>query len=210
MAAPNVSADGALGLRQRLTLNPVRPVRGSREQPHNGGAPSEQESVERRLAGNLVRPTGSESGSFDPAIEEAQKAIESDESHYAPHFILGEAYLISGRLRQAVTCFKRAHQAAPWNAVPIGLLAGTLFRLGEKDRAAELIGQMTDPPRPVWGRVLYHLLTGEIDAAMDWFEIMVEHREPFALVFARSPLTEPLRRHPRWPALAAMMNLPAA
>jgi eukaryotic-like serine/threonine-protein kinase len=205
MAAPNVSADARWAYAS-VYLNPFARFEESEAEMRRAVEQDPLNAAWRAIwSAHLLGV-----GSFDRAIEEAQKAIELDESHYAPHFILGEAYLMSGRLRQAVTCFKRAHQAAPWHAVPIGLLAGTLFRLGEKDRAAELIGQMTDPPRPVWGRVLYHLLTGEIDAAMDWFQIMVEHREPFALVFARSPLTEPLRQHPRWPTLAAMMNLPAA
>ncbi len=147
---------------------------------------------------------------FDRAIEEAQKAIELDENHFTPHFILGQAYLASGRPRQAVTAFKRAHQAAPWNAAPRGILAGTLFQLGEKERAAELIREMGDTPLPVWGRVLYHLLASELDAAADWYEKMIEHREPFAVLFARSPLTEPLRQHPRWPKIAALMNLPVS
>jgi eukaryotic-like serine/threonine-protein kinase len=149
-------------------------------------------------------------GKVERAIEEAQKAIELDETHFGPHYILGEAYLMSGRPRQAVTLFKKAHQLAPWHAVPIGLLAGTLFQLGEKERAAEMIRQMPDPPMPIWGRVLYHLLLSDVEGAADWYEKMIEAREPFALVFARSPLTEPLRQHPRWPTLAAMMNLPAA
>jgi eukaryotic-like serine/threonine-protein kinase len=149
-------------------------------------------------------------GKVERAIEEAQKAIELDETHFGPHYILGEAYLMSGRPRQAVTLFKKAHQLAPWHAVPIGLLAGTLFQLGEKERAAEMIRQMPDPPMPIWGRVLYHILLSDVEGAADWYEKMIEAREPFALVFARSPLTEPLRQHPRWPTLAAMMNLPAA
>jgi TolB-like protein/predicted Ser/Thr protein kinase/Tfp pilus assembly protein PilF len=149
-------------------------------------------------------------GLFDRAIEEAQKAIELDESHFTPHFILGQAYLASGRPRQAVTAFKRAHQAAPWNAAPRGILAGTLFQLGEKERAAELIREMGDTPLPVWGRVLYHLLASELDAAADWYEKMIEHREPFAVLFARSPLTEPLRQSPRWQKIAARMNLPVS
>jgi eukaryotic-like serine/threonine-protein kinase len=147
---------------------------------------------------------------IDRAIEEAQKALELDPTHFAPHFILGEAYLASDRPRQAVTSFKKAHQMAPWHAVPIGLLAGTLFQLGEKDRAADLIRQMPDPPMPIWGRVLYHILVSDIDGAADWYEKMIDSREPFAVVFARSGLIEPLRQSPRWPKLAAMMNLPDA
>ncbi|HEX2454714.1 MAG TPA: protein kinase [Vicinamibacterales bacterium] len=146
-------------------------------------------------------------GMHDRAIEEALKAVELDESHFAPHLILGEAYLATGRLEQAVAAFERAHRAAPWHAIPLGLLAGSLVRLGDKDRAAELIRQMGDVPLPVWGRVRYHLLCSEIDAAADWFETMLEHREPFAVVHVRSPIVRPLRESPRWRKIAEIMNL---
>jgi hypothetical protein len=36
---------------------------------------------------------------------------------------------------------------------------------------------MGDAPLPVWGRVLYHLLCSEIDAAADWFETMLRWRK---------------------------------
>ena len=202
MAAPNVSADArwvyssvylsALGRFEEAAAEMGRAVE---QDPLNA-------AWRAVWSANLIGV-----GLFDRAIEEAQKAIELDESHFTPHFILGQAYLASGRPRQAVTAFKRAHQAAPWNAGPRGILAGTLFQLGEKERAAELIREMGDTPLPVWGRVLYHLLASELDAAADWYEKMIEHREPFAVLFARSPLTEPLRQSPRWPKIAAMMNL---
>lgn len=69
----------------------------------------------------------------------------------------------------------------------------------------EAIGET---PQPVWGRVLYHLHTGEIDAAAVWYERMIAHGDPFALVYASAPITQPLHAHPRWPALAARMRLP--
>jgi tetratricopeptide (TPR) repeat protein len=146
-------------------------------------------------------------GMHDRAIEEALKAIELDESNFAPHYILGEAYLASGRLEDAVGALEQAHRAAPWHAIPLGLLAGSLVRLGDKDRAAELIKQMGDAPLPVWGRVRYHLLCSEIDAAADWFDTMLEHREPFAVVYARSPIVRPLRESPRWRKIAETMHL---
>ena len=37
---------------------------------------------------------------------------------------------------------------------------------------------------------------------------MIADRDPFALVFATSDATKSLRNHPRWAALATMMNLP--
>jgi hypothetical protein len=69
--------------------------------------------------------------------------------------------------------------------------------------------EMGDPPIPLWGRVVFHLLTLDLDAAADWYDRMIEHRDPFALVYARAPFAEPLREHHRWPALAARMKLPA-
>jgi eukaryotic-like serine/threonine-protein kinase len=79
----------------------------------------------------------------------------------------------------------------------------------EKARARQLIMEMGDSPVPLWGRVVYHLLTLDLDAAADWYDRMIEHRDPFALVYARAPFAEPLRGHPRWPELAARMKLPA-
>ena len=146
-------------------------------------------------------------GQHDRAIEEGLKAVDLDENHFAPHLTLGQLYLASGRLEQSVAAFERAHRAAPAHTIPLGLLAGSLVQLGDKDRAAELIRQMGNEPLPVWGRVLYHLVCGEIDAAADWFETMIEHREPFAVVYARSLIVKPLRESPRWRKLGEIMNL---
>ena len=67
---------------------------------------------------------------------------------------------------------------------------------------------MGDDPHPPWGRALYHLLSSEFDVAADWFEKMIEVRDPFAISYARSPIVRPLRESARWPKLAAMMKLP--
>jgi hypothetical protein len=68
---------------------------------------------------------------------------------------------------------------------------------------------MGDSPQPLWGPVAYYLLTSDLDAAADWYDRMIEARDPFALVYARASIVEPLRGHHRWPALAARMRLPA-
>ncbi len=67
---------------------------------------------------------------------------------------------------------------------------------------------MGDAPLPLIGRVLYHVLCLEMDAAADWYERRIEQREPFAVIFADGPICRPLRESPRWPKLAKMMNLP--
>jgi hypothetical protein len=88
-----------------------------------------------------------------------------------------------------------------------GLLAASLVRLGEKDRADVLLEEMGDSPVPIWGRAWYHLLVAEIDNAAWWYEKMIQAREMFAPVYANSLYTAELRASPHWPRLARMMNL---
>ena len=145
---------------------------------------------------------------FDRAIEQAKQALEIDATNFAPLLTLGEAYATSGRWAEAVEALENAHRVVPYDGLVSGIMAGALVRVGDKVRAEEVIGQMGETPRPIFGRVLYHVLCGDIDAAADWYERAIEEREPFALVFAKGPLTKDFRQSRRWPQLARMMNLP--
>ena len=147
---------------------------------------------------------------FDQAIDEALRATELEPNYFVAQHLLGEAYWASGKWDEAMAPFERAYQLAPWNAVATGWLAAALWRRGEKARARQLITEMGDSPLPLWGRVVYHLQTSDLDAAADWYQRMIEHRDPFALVYAKGSITAPLREHHRWPELAALMNLPAS
>jgi serine/threonine-protein kinase len=145
---------------------------------------------------------------FDQAIDEGLRATELEPNYFIAQHLLGEAYWASGKRSQAIAAFERAYQLAPWT-IAAGWLAAALWLRDEKARARQLIVAMGDSPEPLWGRVVYHLLTSDLDAAADWYGRMIEHRDPFALVYASASVVEPLRGHPRWPELAARMKLPA-
>jgi serine/threonine-protein kinase len=147
---------------------------------------------------------------FDQAIDAALKATELEPNYFIAQHLLGEAYWASGRQNEGMASFGRAYQLAPWNAVATGWMAVALWQRGKKAVAEELIARMGDAPMPLWGRVLFHLQTSDIDAAADWYERMIEHRDPFALVYARAAITRPLREHHRWRKLEELMKLPAA
>jgi serine/threonine-protein kinase len=202
MAAPNVSADARWAYAS-LYLSPLGRFDESSAEMGRAVEQDPLNAVWRAVwSAHLTN-----AGQIDRAIEEAQKAVELDEGHFTPHFILGEAYLAAGRLEDAAIEFEKAHRAAPWHAISSGLLAGSLYRLGDMTRSADVLRQMGDDPHPPWGRALYHLLRSEVDAAADWFEKMIELRDPFALAYVRSPIARPLRESARWPRLAAMMKL---
>ena len=145
---------------------------------------------------------------LDQAIEEGLRATELEPNYFIAQHLLGEAYWYGGQRSQAIAAFERAYQIVPW-PIAAGWLAAALWLRDEKARARQIVEAMGDSPEPLWGRVVYHLLTSDLDAAADWYGRMIEHRDPFALVYARASVVEPLRRHPRWPELAARMKLPA-
>jgi serine/threonine-protein kinase len=148
---------------------------------------------------------------YDRAIEEARKGLEINEILWLPYQALIVSYLMKNMIAEALTEAEKAYQLAPWHPRVIGLLAGVLARTGEQGRADALLGQVNEAQGGFVapsGRVFYHLICGEIDAAADWFEKAIEHRDPYLVPWIRLPLAKPLRVSPRWPKIAAMMNLP--
>jgi TolB-like protein/Tfp pilus assembly protein PilF/predicted Ser/Thr protein kinase len=144
----------------------------------------------------------------DQALEEVLKALEIDENHWLAICILGQIYMATGQYAEAAAAAEKAHRVNSLHSMPSAVLAAALVQLGKSDRAAEVLREMGDSPKPIWGRVEYHLYRSEIDAAADWYEKMIEQREPFSVIYAGSSLCNDLRQSPRWPALARKINLP--
>ena len=144
----------------------------------------------------------------DDAIRQANEALEIDAASLAGYVNLGEAYIYMERWEDAAAVLEKGHRLFPNDALSAGLLAGTLVHLGDHTQADALIREMGETPRPLIGRVLYHVLCSDIDQAADWYERAINARDPFALVFAADPLGSDLRQSSRWPKLARMMNMP--
>jgi tetratricopeptide (TPR) repeat protein len=145
---------------------------------------------------------------YEEAIEEATRAIRLDATHLVPHTTLGEAYVTLSRWPEAIDALEPAYRISPDFGLTAGWLAAALLHAGQGGRSAEIVGSLANAPRPPVGMVLYHVLCGNLDLAADWYERAIEQRDPFALVFAAGPLCRELRQTPRWPRIAAMMNLP--
>jgi TolB-like protein len=155
------------------------------------------------LMANLVL-----AGRYEQAVQEGLNALDICDTEVHPYLALAEAYLGLGRIDEAAAAAERAHRNLPAHSMPIGLLAACLVRLGQQDRAEALIREMGDTPTPLWGRAWYHLLCDEVDAAASWYEKMIDARDIFAVVYASSRYTAPLRSSPHWTKLSRMMNLP--
>ena len=136
-------------------------------------------------------------GLFDRAIEEATgDRARRGQLHAAFHpgtSVSGERTAAAGRHRVKKGASGGAMERRPprlprRNALPTRG-EGPRGRADSRDgrHAAARLGTRAVSPARVGAR-----------RGRDWYEKMIEHREPFAVLFARSPLTEPLRQHPRW------------
>ena len=149
-----------------------------------------------------------EAGRVDEATTAAARANELEPNYFVPLLMRGETLWAAGRHHEAVDALRESHRLAPWFGISAGCLAVALRRTGQDAEADRVLETMGPIPRPMWGLVRYELAVGSLEAAADAFERMIAERDPFALVEAMSEATRPLRSHPRWPALAAMMKLP--
>ena len=147
---------------------------------------------------------------YEESIDQSTRAIEVDPSHVVPYTTLAEAYAALERWSDALGPLERAYRLAPGYALTTGMLAGVLLRMGQTARAAELIREIEDAPRPPIGMALYHAIAGELDRAADWYVRAIEQRDPFAIIFAAVPQMRELRETPRWRDVAALMKLSSA
>jgi tetratricopeptide (TPR) repeat protein len=150
-----------------------------------------------------------DAGRVDEVMDIARRSVDIDQTYFLTHNMVGEASWAAGLRDDAVAAFERAHALASWFAVSTGWLAATYRLTGRADKADALLGTLGPDSRPLWGRVVYHLLVSELDEAADWYERMIDQRDPFALLYARSITVAPLRAHHRWRGLAELMTLPA-
>jgi tetratricopeptide (TPR) repeat protein len=147
-------------------------------------------------------------GRHDQATAEAGKALEINESYWLAFHVISLSLLSQGLLTEARRAAEKAWQLAPWHPSVGGLLTGIIAQQGERQQAEELLGQMkTIAPM---GRVFYHLLCSEVDAAVDWLEKGLEQHDALLLTYLQTDLMEPLLTSPRWRALAQRINLPEA
>jgi tetratricopeptide (TPR) repeat protein len=145
-------------------------------------------------------------GQHDRAAAAARLALEIDAGSWFAHYTMAEIHAAAGRFADAAAAAERAWSAAPWNPRVVGLLAGALARTGDRERSRQLLRGL-EGARPV-GMLMYHLLNPEIEAAaLWWYERAIRQRELFTVLYARTPIGDPLRKLPGWGRLAAMMNL---
>jgi serine/threonine-protein kinase len=150
-------------------------------------------------------------GRYDEAIRAARDILAIDPLQWVARFYLGECLWATGQIAEARTRLEEAHGMVPWHARTTGMLAGVCREMGDTTRADAFVSALAaspDAPGHSTGLVVHAIMTGNLDAAAEWWRHAIELRELWVTFHAASWFTRGLRASRHWPGLAEAMRLP--
>ena len=142
----------------------------------------------------------------DDAIAHARKALDLDENDYQAVLVAAMAYCLNGKFEEGLPYALSAFELGPFDTFARGMYAGTLYRLGDKEKAAALMTDMTGALNI--GMTIYHLVCGQIDEAINWFDRDIQERRANCVMIALASWARPLREHSSWPEISLRINFP--
>ena len=149
-------------------------------------------------------------GQHNEAEVEFRRTLELNPNFYPAYILTVGHYLARGMPEQELAWAEAHYALGPGRPIAIGHLAGMLMRTGQTARARQLLSQIEsgrEYAQPL-GLVIYYILVSDLEKAADWMERAIEQRVPGAAAHRLVPIYAALHASPRWPKLAALMNLP--
>jgi serine/threonine protein kinase/Tfp pilus assembly protein PilF len=147
----------------------------------------------------------------DRAIEQYQYLLELAPNSPIAHVQLALNFNQIGKFDEAV----REAETVPPSVASFPLISsgrGAIYaRAGRTNEARKVLDELREfalrANVSAYCFAVIHLGLGEIDQGFDWLEKSVEEGDANMLITVASPLSDPLRIHPRWKALMRKMNL---
>jgi len=150
---------------------------------------------------------------YDEAIAQLRKTLEMDPRFYIAHLVLGQALNVTGAHDAAIVEYEKARALNDDPAV-LGVLARAHGLSGNKMEAEKILDQLKKLSQEryvsAYSFALAYLGLDDKEEALRWLEQSYQDRAGSDIGFIRvDPLLDPLRRDPRFEALAEKI-VPAA
>ena len=149
---------------------------------------------------------------YRESISVANQALEFQPGYFPARWYIALAQGADGRLDAAVDAARGAMPA--WHPFSEGVLGWALGRAGHVEEARQMLVALKEKRAKAHfsaPAIAYaHLGLGELDEALDWFDVAYEERDPHCLAAKVFPSFDPLRAHPRFDTFLSRMQFPAA
>jgi eukaryotic-like serine/threonine-protein kinase len=147
-------------------------------------------------------------GRLEDAEAELRGVLDIDTNFPWALETLGAVCAQQGNSKEALALTERAHVVTPWSYTVVGQLAALLDRAGDRKRTDALLATLGtgEGYGASTGFAIFHAMSGDAEQAAAWAARGIAQRF-LPLVYMVAPL---LRSQREWPALARLLNLPAA
>lgn len=149
---------------------------------------------------------------FERAVEECEKALQLDPSHFMLHYILGRAYRRLGKGSQAIAQLKAAQKTSSELPLVDAVLGLAYAVSGRKEQTQQFIDAFRASSRkryipPTYFAILYAGL-GDKDQTLAWLEKGFQERADLLTWLNVEPMMDDVRSDPRFQALIRRIGLP--
>jgi len=145
-------------------------------------------------------------GQVEKAIDVALESLEIQKDYPAGYFVLGHAYLHSGRITEAIETHKKLAELYPWWSWGLGI---TYASTGHTEEAEEILNELESGPINGWaayGLCCIYAALDRKDEAFKW--LAYEPHHAFTAWIAIMPEFENLHDDPRFADFLERLNLP--
>ena len=149
---------------------------------------------------------------FDEAIEQSRRTLELDPRYGLAWFDIGLAYVITGRLQEAMDAFEALGKHS--GNVSRGLLTRALVHAvaGERGKALELYAKLEELPEATYtspvGRSILHFYLGNLDEGFELLERAWREHDGALVYLQAEPSFDAIRGDPRYAELVKKMGFP--
>ena len=151
---------------------------------------------------------------FARAAADCREALSLDRNDFLLQYLLGHALLRGGRVRNGIATLLAGKQHAgdvPLMAAGVGL---ALALSGRKKGAAGILRTLEEQRRRRYIPALYPAILcaalGDDDRAFTWFETALQERADGMVLLNADPMSDRLRRDPRFEALVQRVGIARA
>jgi TolB-like protein len=119
-------------------------------------------------------------GDYDRAMGELHRLLELDENFWMARFALGTAYVVQGRLPEAIREYEQALESALFPPL-VGCLAAAYVQAGDNGRAQALLARLDSTKgraNYAKARMFYHLTCSEFEEGAVYLEELMKARDP--------------------------------